>query len=70
MRLLEWGTRKRSLKMGQYFNIEASKFIVYLELPYGDQGLFLWRTTFDKVGGYPPYRLMEDYEIVRFIFVT
>ena len=34
------------------------------EMPYGDQGLFMWRHTFDKVGGYPQFKLMEDYEMV------
>lgn len=49
MKLLEWGTKRRS---------------IHYELPYGDQGLFMWRNTFDSVGGYPMYRLMEDYEMV------
>ena len=40
---------------------------IYIELPYGDQGLFMWRDTFDSVGGYPMYRLMEDFEMVRHI---
>ena len=38
--------------------------ILFIELPYGDQGLFMWRNTFDSVGGYPIYRLMEDFEMV------
>jgi rSAM/selenodomain-associated transferase 2 len=29
-------------------------------LVYGDQGLFLRRQTFEKLGGFPPLRLMED----------
>src|SRR5207253_2693223 len=27
---------------------------------YGDQGLFLRRATFERLGGFPPWRLMED----------
>ncbi len=27
---------------------------------YGDQGLFLCRSTFERLGGFPPWRLMED----------
>jgi rSAM/selenodomain-associated transferase 2 len=27
---------------------------------YGDQGLFLRRRTFERLGGFPPYRLLED----------
>jgi rSAM/selenodomain-associated transferase 2 len=29
-------------------------------LVYGDQGLFVRRALFDRVGGFPPLRLMED----------
>lgn len=34
-------------------------------LVYGDQGLFLTRETFARVGGFPPVRLMEDVLISR-----
>jgi rSAM/selenodomain-associated transferase 2 len=30
------------------------------QIAYGDQGLFLRRDTFERVGGFPPLRLMED----------
>ena len=44
---------------------ETFKFFVSSsEMPYGDQGLFMWRHTFDKLGGYPQFKLMEDYEMV------
>lgn len=39
------------------------------ELPYGDQGLFMTRRVFDKVGGFPEYRLMEDYAMVNIYFL-
>ena len=29
-------------------------------LAYGDLGLFLRRATFEKLGGFPPLRFMED----------
>jgi rSAM/selenodomain-associated transferase 2 len=29
-------------------------------IAYGDQGLFLWRETFDAAGSFPVVRLMED----------
>jgi rSAM/selenodomain-associated transferase 2 len=29
-------------------------------LVYGDQGLFLRRSLFESLGGFPPYQLMED----------
>ena len=34
-------------------------------IAYGDQGLFLRRETFERVGGFPPLRLMEDVFISR-----
>jgi rSAM/selenodomain-associated transferase 2 len=36
-----------------------------LRLPYGDQGLFVRKTVFEKVGGFPDEPLLEDYELVR-----
>ena len=37
----------------------------YLGTPYGDQGLFVRKSVFDKVGGYPELPFMEDVAIVR-----
>jgi len=37
----------------------------FLGLPYGDQGLLLSRTVYDRVGGYRPLPLMEDVDLVR-----
>ncbi|MEM9009652.1 MAG: TIGR04283 family arsenosugar biosynthesis glycosyltransferase [Pseudomonadota bacterium] len=37
----------------------------YLGLPYGDQGLLLPRTLYDRVGGYREIALMEDVAIAR-----
>ena len=34
-------------------------------LPYGDQGLLVRRSTFDRVGGYPEIPIMEDVALVR-----
>lgn len=36
-----------------------------LQLPYGDQGLFLPRHTFFEAGGYPDEPLLEDVLLVR-----
>jgi len=36
-----------------------------LQRPYGDQALFLNRTMFDRVGGFPEWPLLEDVELVR-----
>ncbi len=49
-RLIERGTNRRA-RLGQ--------------MPYGDQGLFVTRAGFDRVGGFPAQLLMEDYEFVR-----
>ena len=34
------------------------------EKPYGDQALFMKRRTYETVGGFPTYFLMEDYIMV------
>jgi rSAM/selenodomain-associated transferase 2/rSAM/selenodomain-associated transferase 1 len=36
-----------------------------LRFPYGDQALFVRRWVFDKLGGFPDFQIMEDYEFVR-----
>lgn len=36
-----------------------------LELPYGDQALFLHAGLFEDLGGFPELPLMEDFELVR-----
>lgn len=37
----------------------------FLGMPYGDQGLFLRRTLFHEVGGFPEMPVVEDLEFVR-----
>ena len=36
-----------------------------LHLPYGDQALFVRRSVFDELGGYPDIPIMEDVALVR-----
>ncbi len=36
-----------------------------LQLPYGDQGIFLKRETFRAIGGYPDLAIMEDYQLIN-----
>ncbi|NQT87390.1 glycosyltransferase family 2 protein [bacterium] len=36
-----------------------------LQMPYGDQTLFIEAGTFHRVGGFPELPLMEDFELVR-----
>ncbi len=38
---------------------------IYLQLPYGDQSLFLTRENFDRLGGFPQVEAMEDYIFIR-----
>ena len=37
----------------------------FCQLPYGDQGIFLRKATFERAGGFPDEPLLEDYELVR-----
>ncbi len=37
----------------------------YLQMPYGDQALFLRRDTFWRLGAFPPIPIMEDFEFIR-----
>jgi rSAM/selenodomain-associated transferase 2 len=37
----------------------------YLGMPYGDQALFLRRSAFESVGGFPDVPFLEDVELVR-----
>ncbi|GAB6184957.1 TIGR04283 family arsenosugar biosynthesis glycosyltransferase [Thermopirellula anaerolimosa] len=50
LRWIEWGANLRSRK---------------LQMPYGDQGLFVRTETFHKVGGFPDLPIMEDFELIR-----
>ena len=37
----------------------------FLRLPYGDQALFMKKSVFDKIGGFPQMQIMEDFILVR-----
>ena len=37
----------------------------FLGLPYGDQGLLIARSLYDRLGGFRPLPLMEDVDLVR-----
>jgi rSAM/selenodomain-associated transferase 2 len=50
LRFIEWVANRRSR---------------YLQAPYGDQGLIVTKTLFEKVGGYPDMPIMEDFEFIR-----
>ena len=37
----------------------------FLQMPYGDQAIFLKTVTFNQMGGFPHLPVMEDFEFVR-----
>ena len=37
----------------------------YLQMPYGDQAIFLTNKTFWQGGGFPEMPIMEDFELIR-----
>ncbi len=37
----------------------------FLQMPYGDQALFLLAATFEKIGGFPDLPILEDFEFAR-----
>lgn len=50
VQLVEWGVQQRSR---------------WLQMPYGDQGIFLRAETFQQIGGFPELPIMEDFELMR-----
>ncbi|MBE9216168.1 TIGR04283 family arsenosugar biosynthesis glycosyltransferase [Plectonema cf. radiosum LEGE 06105] len=50
LRLVEWGVKFRSK---------------WLQMPYGDQGIFITKKIFNDIGGFPELPIMEDFELVR-----
>lgn len=50
LRLVEWGVRQRSR---------------WFQLPYGDQGIFLRRSRFWELGGFPNQSIMEDFALIQ-----
>jgi len=49
-RVMEWGARLRDRLGG---------------LPYGDQGLLVRRSVFERIGGFPDIPIMEDVAMIR-----
>lgn len=52
---------KAAIGLAKRANLRAR----WLGLPYGDQGLLISRSLYDKVGGYEALPLMEDVKLVR-----
>ncbi|UBF25508.1 TIGR04283 family arsenosugar biosynthesis glycosyltransferase [Kovacikia minuta CCNUW1] len=49
LRLVEWGVKGRSH---------------LLQMPYGDQAIFLKASVFQEIGGFPDLPIMEDFEMI------
>ena len=43
----------------------ANRRTHWLRLPYGDQGIFVWRQVFGALGGFPEIPIMEDIALAR-----
>jgi rSAM/selenodomain-associated transferase 2 len=50
LRLIEWGVKMRSR---------------FLQMPYGDQAIFITKQTFIANGEFPELPIMEDFEFIR-----
>ncbi|KAB8319840.1 glycosyltransferase [Tolypothrix campylonemoides VB511288] len=50
LRLVEWGVNWRSR---------------FLQMPYGDQAIFLNKEIFYRIGKFPEIPIMEDFELIR-----
>lgn len=50
LRLVEWGVKWRSK---------------WLQMPYGDQGIFITKEVFNYIGGFPELPIMEDFQLIR-----
>jgi rSAM/selenodomain-associated transferase 2 len=37
----------------------------FLQMPYGDQAIFLTKAIFQQIGGFPELPIMEDFELMR-----
>ncbi|MCC5640478.1 TIGR04283 family arsenosugar biosynthesis glycosyltransferase [Nostoc sp. CHAB 5844] len=37
----------------------------FLQMPYGDQAIFLTQKVFQQIGGFPELPIMEDFELIR-----
>ena len=54
-------------KFMRYISSTSNRRSILTGLFYGDQGIFVERKTFFKVGGFPDMELMEDFKFSRII---
>lgn len=50
---------------GKWIARISSRRSRFLRLPYGDQGIFVWRQVFEEIGGFPAIPIMEDLAFSR-----
>lgn len=53
-----------SMRAVQWIQKAANWRSRFLQLPYGDQGLFMTRKVFEEVGGFRQLPIMEDFDLV------
>jgi len=59
-----WLTRRSAFSLG-LIRLITNWRSRYLQMPYGDQAIFIRSRLFHKIGGFPDLPIMEDYEIIR-----
>lgn len=59
LRINAEGASLRFVEKGVYWR---SRF---LQMPYGDQAIFMTKAIFQQVGGFPELPIMEDFELMR-----
>lgn len=59
---LQIDSPRRFTKLVAKISSQRSRF---LRLPYGDQGIFVWRQLFEALGGFPEIPIMEDIAFAR-----
>ena len=52
----------RGLRLIEYIANLRSQ---YLQMPYGDQAIFVTKALFTEIGGFPDIPIMEDFEFIR-----
>ncbi len=55
-------SRQRSLRVVERAVNWRSR---YFSLPYGDQAIFLKKSVFQEIGGFPNLPIMEDFELIQ-----
>lgn len=55
----------RGRRCMRWISSAANARAQFLGLPYGDQGQWALRSTYEAVGGHPPWNFLEDLELAR-----